>query len=77
MLPTGKSEPDGKSVASAALPQLSAAVGSVHETIAPQTPGSFVMVMSAGTPLKVGGSGSITVIVNEAVSLLPFTSVAV
>ncbi len=40
--------------------QESSQLGSDQETTAPQAPGSLVWVMSAGMPMIVGGSSSIT-----------------
>ena len=57
--------------------QLSAAVGSVQLTAAEQLPASLVCVMSAGMPLMVGSSSSVTVTLKVDEVVLPWMSVAV
>ena len=59
------------------VPQLSADVGSIQVTTAPQLPASLLTEMSAGVPLIVGASSSVTVTVKVAVVSLPSASVAV
>ena len=60
-----------------ARPQLSAAVGAVHVTVAVQDPGSESWLMLAGVPLMAGASSSVTVTVKLDVLSLPEGSVAV
>ena len=57
--------------------QLSDAVGSVQLTAAEQLPASLVCVMSAGMPLMVGSSSSVTVTLKVDEVVLPWMSVAV
>ncbi len=75
--PISKKFPEEELQVTISIPQLSEAVGSVQVTTAPQTPGSLVWVMSAGMPLIVGASSSVTVTVKLAVVLVPLESVAV
>ncbi len=49
--------------------QLSAAVGSVHDTVAVQTPAPLVRVILAGHPLITGASLSVTVTVKLQVAV--------
>ena len=57
--------------------QLSEAVGSVQLTAAEQLPASLLCVISAGMPLMLGASSSVTVTLKLDVLLLPWMSVAV
>ena len=57
--------------------QLSAEVGAIHETLAPQTPLLLFTVIFSGNPRIVGFSVSFTVTVKEAETWFPLASVAV
>jgi len=75
--PTAKVSPGLWLDVNVSTAQLSDAVGSVQLTTAEQSPASAVWVMSAGVPLMVGSSSSVTVTVKELVVVLPWMSVAV
>jgi len=75
--PTGNVAPGLCEDVRLATAQLSVAVGSVHVTTALQLPASLVCVMSAGVPLMLGASSSVTVTVKLDVAVLPWMSVAV
>src|SRR5437588_2913405 len=75
VVPFGKVVPDGMSVVTLAVPQLSVAL-TAKLTTAEQEPASLPTVMSAGT-LSVGGVLSMTVMVCVALAWLPPVSVAV
>ena len=77
MVPTGNVSPEWWSAVNVSIPQLSLAVGSVHDTAAPQIPGSLFTVMSLGQPLITGFSVSFTVTSKLQVVTLPWMSVAV
>ena len=76
-MPTGKLSPLLWVEVKVDVAQLSEVVGSVQLTAAAQRPASLVCMMSAGVPLMVGASPSVTVTVKLAVAVLPWISVAV
>ena len=77
MVPGAKSSPGSWSEVRLAMPQLSSAVGAVQVTSARQTSGSVFCAMSAGIPLMVGSSSSVTVISKVLEVVLPWISVEV
>ena len=77
VVPRKKVVPDAMSELSETPGQLSAAVGSVQVTAVVQRPASVFWVMSAGVPLIVGFSLSVTMTLKVAVAVLPEVSVAV
>ena len=76
-MPTANVSPESWVEVKLGTPQLSAAVGAVHVTTALQLPVSLVWLMSAGMPLMLGASSSVTVTVKLDVVTLPWMSVAV
>ena len=77
MVPTAKVSPLLWVEVNVDTAQLSDAVGSVQLTAAEQLPASLVCVMSAGMPLMVGSSSSVTVTLKVDEVVLPWMSVAV
>ena len=77
VVPTGKNEPLGKSAVTVALEQVSVAVTAAQLTVAPHWPRLLPVVMSAGTPTKVGASPSTIVTVKLDELMFPAGSVAV
>jgi len=78
VVPTGKKVPGGLETVTTTSPrQLSAAVGGVQVTSAPQTPPSLLCEIFIGHPEKTGASSSITVMVAVQALSLPLRSVTV
>ena len=77
VVPRKKVVPEATSGVNVSMAQLSDAVGSVQVTAVVQSPASVVTVMSAGIPLMVGTSLSVTVMLKLSVVAFPAASVAV
>ena len=77
VVPTAKVLPEAMSEVKVDTAQLSEAVGSVQLTAAEQLPASLVCVMSAGMPLMLGASSSVTVTLKVDEVVFPWMSVAV
>jgi len=77
VVPTAKVSPLSCVEVKLATAQLSPAVGAVQDTSAAHSPASLLWLMSAGRPLMVGASSSVTSMSKLSELLLPWMSVAV